>query len=252
MDPLLDARKVAGLGRCCNACSNGIQIHISHTCRNRCFVEQDLCTESTFPKSPGKLVFLISSTSDRFGQTTHEPGNILQSATFFFQPAGVIANSIEFEFRGFRRKSIFGSALGKQSPPPQSDLVIGPSFHNIRPGSDDDMKMIAEHGKAKDIQRKDPSQFLQSFSNPLFAVGVIISGSTVPPAEKCATYASIHQMKRLNLLLRTNLRSLHPRHRSIPLPKTDISRGPARDHSGRNLIPDDSSCNKVGGTLIRH
>jgi hypothetical protein len=72
--------------------------------------------------------------------------------------------------------------------------------------------MIAEHRKAEDIQSKDPGQFFQPFSDPLFPMRVISSGSAIFPTEKRATHAPVDQMKRLNLIRRTNLRSLHPRH----------------------------------------
>ena len=61
-------------------------------------------------------------------------------------------------------------------------------------------------------QSEDSSQFFQPLSDPLFPVRVISSGSAIFPTEKRATHAAIDQMKRLNLVFRTNLRSLHPRH----------------------------------------
>ena len=69
-----------------------------------------------------------------------------------------------------------------------------------------------EHRKAEDIQSEDPGQFFQPFSDPLFPMRVISSGSAIFPTEKRATHAPVDQMKRLNLIRRTNLRSLHPRH----------------------------------------
>ena len=50
-NPLLHAREVAGLGSCCNASSNRIQIDIRHAGGHRRFIEQNLCTKSTFPEA---------------------------------------------------------------------------------------------------------------------------------------------------------------------------------------------------------
>ena len=71
--PLLHAREVTGLRCCRNACSYRIQIHVRHTGRNGRFIEQNLCSKSSFPKSSGNLIVLVPASCNRLGQTSHEP-----------------------------------------------------------------------------------------------------------------------------------------------------------------------------------
>ena len=77
------------------------------------------------------------------------------------------------------------------------------------------MQVIAEHGKAQNIQGEDPNQFFQPFADPLFAMGVVFSLMTILATEKRASHAAVNQMKRLNLIFRTNLRPLDSRHRPL-------------------------------------
>jgi len=107
------------------------------------------------------------------------------------------------------RKKLSGTVYS-----PQSHLVIGPGLHNIRPRPDDHMQAVTEHRKAEDIQSEDPSQFFQPFPDPLFPVEVVFAGTAILATQKRPPHAPTDQMERLNLILRTNLRSFDPRHRS--------------------------------------
>ena len=80
-------------------------------------------------------------------------------------------------------------------------------------------RRFSEHRKAENIQSEDPSQFFQPFPDPFFPMRVILAGTAILATKKRAPNTAIDQMKRLNLIRRTNLRPLHSRHRWIPLLK---------------------------------
>ena len=63
-----------------NPCSNRIEIDISRTGQNRRFICQFLAFEASLPKSASTFVFRITASRDRFGQCSHPPGNIAETA----------------------------------------------------------------------------------------------------------------------------------------------------------------------------
>ena len=111
------------------------------------------------------------------------------------------------------------------------------------------MQVVTEHRKADDIQSEDPSRFFQPFPDPLFPVGVVFAGTAILTTKKCAPNTAIDQMERLNLILRTNLRSFDPRHRSSPCPNTHILIVWSHDLRVGSLFTDCVYISKVGRTV---
>jgi hypothetical protein len=81
--------------------------------------------------------------------------------------------------------------LGKEIPPTQCYLIIGPALHDIRSSPDDDVEMITQQCKGKNLNAEDPRQFLQPVTNPFFAMRVIFSRSLFAAAQMRPTNTPI-------------------------------------------------------------
>jgi hypothetical protein len=78
------------------------------------------------------------------------------------------------------------------------------------------MELVTHHRKSQDFQTKDPGQFFQAVSNPLFAVGIVLAGPLFPTTQIRSSHTTIDEMERLNLIRRTNLRPIPSGHRNSP------------------------------------
>ena len=54
--------------------------------------------------------------------------------------------------------SVAVAALGKDVPPAAGDFVVRPARDDIRPIAQDDMDMVAHHGKAEHIDAERPAR----------------------------------------------------------------------------------------------
>ena len=73
LDTISGTRERAVGGRLGNPGANWIQIHINHAGRDGSFIKQRDSPKPTIPETPDNVIFSICTSSNRLGETAHEP-----------------------------------------------------------------------------------------------------------------------------------------------------------------------------------
>ena len=134
-----------------NVGSDQIQVHINRTSQDGSIAKQGLVLETAFPKPAGAVVFSVRFASNALGQLFHEPADIRQSAAIFLNQSLVVDDRLEFIGSRFTSGPSIVFAFRKQVPDSFGDFRIGPCFYDVGTIAEDNMKVIAHHGIAENI-----------------------------------------------------------------------------------------------------
>ena len=128
-------------------------------------ISQFLTFEASLPKTAGTFVFQITTSRDRFGQRSHPPRNIAETAP------RLLASSrrhkqLQFTFGWNGCCLVLVLFKREKLPPTSSDRLVRPTSNDIWPIAKDDVNMVDHHGKGQAVNTEAGREFLQSILDP--------------------------------------------------------------------------------------
>ena len=134
--------------RCLNGRSNRIEIHIGRASQQRCLIENSHGAISTLKKFADFVVIFISACTNVLTEQTHPSSNIAQSGTDRSELKGIIPNGVESELIWLFWRSVGFFAFRAEHEPSTSHFGVIPRRDDIRPRTQDQMKIIRDNREA--------------------------------------------------------------------------------------------------------
>ena len=129
-------------------------------------------------------------------------------------PARITFKSlVEFTGQRVRGLALFVASRGAELPPAPHDFLIAPAPGDIRPGAQDQVDVIVQHGKIEHFDGAGTGEQFDSLLDPLFAVLEIFARDGVITAEESAAHTAVVAMKNTDFIGCDDLVSRAGRHK---------------------------------------
>jgi hypothetical protein len=96
-------------------------------------------------------------------------------------------NPVEFRFGRFQGLAMLILARGTYHEPSPGHLPIVPSGHDIGPGAQDQVKMVRQDAKAKQVDAKVSREVLKAVFQPLLSMVVVLAGIRIIAHQEAST-----------------------------------------------------------------